>query len=84
MKPLSRSQSNAEWESFENFDLVSGCDGRPSVYSGSRGHPFSAREPHDRLLEKLRKVHCCSRYDFPAKLVKHFDVAKFIRERIKQ
>ena len=71
-KPLSRAQS--KWESFENFDLVSGHEGRPSVYG----------ERRDQLLEKLREVHCCSRYDLPAKLVKHFDVARFIRERLKQ
>jgi hypothetical protein len=83
MKPLARSQLNAVWESFANFDLASGQDGRPSVYDRPLD-PLSAGERRDQLLEKLREVHCCSRYDLPAKLVKHFDVARFIRERLKQ
>ena len=82
MKPLARSQLNA-WELFENFDLASGRDGRPSVYDRPLD-PLSAGERRDQLLEKLREAHCCSRYDLPAKLVKHFDVARFIRERLKQ
>ena len=78
---MSTAQSNAVRQSFENFDLASGHDGRLSVYD--RPLPLSAGEHHDQLLEKLQEVHCCSRYDFPPELMKHFDLAKFIRERIR-
>jgi hypothetical protein len=34
----------------------------------------------DQLLERLRAVHGCSRYDLPRELLKSFDLAKFARE----
>ena len=66
----------------ESLDLASGHDGWLSA-SGWRSNLLNA-ERFDRLLEKLKEVHGCSRYDFPSKLMKHFDVAKFIREKIRR
>jgi hypothetical protein len=78
---LSSARSNAMKQVFENFDLASGHDGRLSAYDW-RSNLLNA-ERCDQLLEKLREVHGCSRYDFPSRLMKHFDLAKFIREKIR-
>jgi hypothetical protein len=48
-------------------------DNRPDVYRRSPGQT-------DPLLEQLRAVHGCRRYDLPRELLKSFDVAKFTRE----
>jgi hypothetical protein len=68
-------------QAVESFDLTSGHDGWLSAYDW-RSNLLNVKRS-DRLLEKLKEVHGCSRYDFPSKLMKHFDVAKFIRERIR-
>jgi hypothetical protein len=66
-------------QSFENLNLESGHNGRLSVCDRPPTlHRAAGRR--DRLLEKLKEVHVCSRYDFPPELMKHFNVAKFIRE----
>ena len=50
-----------------------GRDGRPNVYYRS---PALA----DPLLERLRAVHGCPRFDLPRELMQAFDVRKFARE----
>ena len=78
---LSSARSNAVKQAFENFGPASGREGRLSAYDW-RSNLLNA-EQCDRLLEKLRDVHGCSRYDFPSRLMKYFDAAKFIREKIR-
>jgi hypothetical protein len=36
----------------------------------------------DQLLERLRAVHGCRRYDLPRELLKSFDIQKFAREHL--
>jgi hypothetical protein len=45
----------------------------PTCIAAVRGRP-------NPLLERLRAVHGCQRYDLPRELLKSFDVAKFTRE----
>jgi hypothetical protein len=50
-------------------------DGRPHVYHRS---PAQA----DPLLERLRVVHGCPRYDLPRELMQAFDLRRFAREHL--
>ena len=62
-------------------------DGRPDVYhrrNGGQNHAVHSISDNptqaDRLLERLRVVHGCPRYDLPRELMKTFDLRKFARE----
>jgi hypothetical protein len=48
-------------------------DGRPNVHHHSPAHA-------DPLLERLRAVHGCPRYDLPRELMQAFDLRRFARE----
>ena len=48
-------------------------DGHPKVYDCSLARA-------DPLLERLRAVHGCPRFDLPRELMQAFDVRKFARE----
>jgi hypothetical protein len=56
-------------------------DGRPDARQNHAVHWISGNPTQaDRLLERLRVVHGCPRYDLPRELMKTFDLRKFARE----